>query len=279
MRLEKNPDAVRSRNRLKKATPAACSGFALAGQAMSSSTPVRSAAAQATKVLPYRSSHSWSSQASPPRTGVCRSGSSPSMKSMNSGTAASVALPERSSLGMIRSTSTRTVSHSWAVNCFGSYGVPRASASRARADASRTDSGVHRDAAGGDAVPLFGARHRRERLTPHLRDERPEGLLHVLHLLVLVVGPLPVEPRNGDAPPVHRVRVDLAVGVVVGDHLAAAREADRGAVVAAGVVLAVLCVAPSRPGGLQPVQDALRRQGTGAPAPDVVAAREVELRV
>src|SRR5256885_2845279 len=59
------------------------------------------------------------------------------MKSMNSGTPASVALPERSSLGMIRSTSTRTVSHSWAVNCFGSYVVPRASASRARADASR----------------------------------------------------------------------------------------------------------------------------------------------
>ncbi len=52
MRLEKNPDAVRSRNRLKKATPAACSGFALAGQATSSSTAVRSAAVQATKVLP-----------------------------------------------------------------------------------------------------------------------------------------------------------------------------------------------------------------------------------
>src|SRR6266704_7213636 len=95
--------------------------------------------------------------------------------------------------------------------------------------------------------PLFGARHRRERLTPHLRDERPEGLLHVLHLLVLVVGPLPVEPQNGDAPPVHRVWVDLAVGVVVGDHLAAAREANRGAVVAAVVVLELLAVAA--PGG------------------------------
>src|SRR2546422_7415236 len=28
---------------------------------------------------------------------------------------------------------------------------------------------------------LFGGRHRREHLPPHLRDERPEGLLHVLH--------------------------------------------------------------------------------------------------
>src|SRR5256886_12467999 len=399
MRLEKNPDAVRSRNRLKKATPAACSGFALAGQAMSSSTPVRSAAAQATKVLPYRSSHSRSSQASPPRTGVCRSGSSPSMKSMNSGTPASVALPERSSLGRIRPPSTRTVPHSCGVNCFGSYGTPRASASRARADASRTDSaahgnpaasgapairpttsrrfmsaipdlvcrdrivagagspsgsgrltaapprpsrlrlrgspsapdvrrfsqralsdligdvvaGPHRqrenrprrllgrlrherpavgdeqvltvvclapavrhgglgvvphartaelvddDPAGGDAVPLFGARHRREYLTAHLGDERPERLLHVLHLLVLVIRPLPMKPEHRDAPSIHHAWVDLAVAVVVGDHLAAAREADRGAVVAAGVVPQLLSVnapgggggeaAPETPGG------------------------------
>src|SRR5437870_13495485 len=112
----------------------------------------------------------------------------------------------------------------------------------------------------GDAVPLFGARHRRERLTPHLRDERPEGLLHVLHLLVLVVGPLPVEPQNGDAPPVHRVRVDLAVGVVIGDHLAAAREADRGAVVAAVVVLELLAVAAPGRVALNPVQDVVGRQ-------------------
>src|SRR5213592_1567926 len=71
---------------------------------------------------------------------------------------------------------------------------------------------------------------------------------HVLHLLVLVVGPLPMEPRNGDAPPVYHVRVDLAVAVVVGDHFAAAREADRGAVVAAVVVLELLAVAA--PGGV-----------------------------
>src|SRR5206468_11172365 len=94
---------------------------------------------------------------------------------------------------------------------------------------------------------------RREALTRQLSDERPEGLLHVLHLLVLVVGPLRMEPRNGDAPPVYHVRVDLAVAVVVGDHFAAAREADRGAVVAAVVVLELLAVAA--PGGvnLKPV--------------------------
>ena len=38
---------------------------------------------------------------------------------MNSGTPASVALPERSSFGMMRSTSTRTVAYSCAVKNFG----------------------------------------------------------------------------------------------------------------------------------------------------------------
>jgi hypothetical protein len=38
---------------------------------------------------------------------------------MNSGTPASVALPERSSLGMIMSTRMRTVFHSWGLKNFG----------------------------------------------------------------------------------------------------------------------------------------------------------------
>jgi hypothetical protein len=38
---------------------------------------------------------------------------------MNSGTPASVALPDRSSFGMMRSTSMRTVSHSWGLKNFG----------------------------------------------------------------------------------------------------------------------------------------------------------------
>src|SRR6266480_6735544 len=351
--------------------------------------------------------------------GVCRSGSSPSMKSMNSGTPASVALPERSSFGMIRSTSTRTVSHSWGVNCFGSYGVPRASASRARAEASRSDSAVHGNAAAsgaaaispttsrrfmsatpdlvagagspsgsgrltaappsplrlrlrdcplprlgrglaaspgprgapggedarggrgrpsapdvrtisqrtlfhligdvlagahrqrenrprrvlvrlrhkgravgeeevlavvrlapavrhgrlrvvphagpaqlvddgaacGDAVPPLGPRHRREHLTPHVGDQRPEGLLHVLHLLVLVIRPLPVKPEDRNPPPIHHAWVDLAVAVLVGDHLAAAREADRRAVVAPVVVLQLLAVAAAGGVAMNPAQE------------------------
>ena len=72
---------------------------------MSSSTAVRSASLQATNRLSNRSSHSRSSHARPPRIATCRAGWSIIMKSMNSGTPASVALPDRSSRGMMRSTS------------------------------------------------------------------------------------------------------------------------------------------------------------------------------
>ena len=51
---------------------------------------------------------------------------------MNSGTPASVALPERSSFGMMRSTSTRTVAHSCGVKNFGlNAAFPAAAALRA----------------------------------------------------------------------------------------------------------------------------------------------------
>ena len=62
--------------------------------------------------------------ARPPRIAVWRRGSSVIMKSMNAGTPASVALPDRSSLGMMRSTSTLTVAYSCAVKNFGLNGAP-----------------------------------------------------------------------------------------------------------------------------------------------------------
>jgi hypothetical protein len=45
------------------------------------------------------------------------------MKSMNSGTPASVALPDFASRGITSSTSTRTVRHSWAVKYLGANGA------------------------------------------------------------------------------------------------------------------------------------------------------------
>jgi len=57
----------------------------------------------------------------PERMAVCLAGWSIIMKSMNSGTPASVALPDFSSLGMTRSTSTASVAHSCALKNFGWY--------------------------------------------------------------------------------------------------------------------------------------------------------------
>src|SRR5439155_5179678 len=94
-----------------------------------------------------------------------------------------------------------------------------------------------------DAITLLARRHRVERLATHFGDERPERLLHVLHLPVFVHGPLPMEAEDRDAPAIHRAGVDLAVAVVVGNHLPPPREPDVGAVVAAVVVLELFAVA------------------------------------
>ena len=78
------------------------------------------AAVQSRNRLSKRSSHS---QVDPGQAAAHRASAAPAsstiMKSMNSGTPASVALPDRSSFGMIRSTSTRTVAYSCAVKNFG----------------------------------------------------------------------------------------------------------------------------------------------------------------
>jgi hypothetical protein len=108
--------------RLNQATPAANSGFAVFGYAMSSSTARRWASVARTKSFAKRRRVSLSSHASPPRMPtreLSLVSFSASMKSTNSGALASVALPERSSFGMIMSASRRTVRHSCAVKNFG----------------------------------------------------------------------------------------------------------------------------------------------------------------
>ena len=93
------------------------------------------ASAQLRNVLSKRFWHSTSSHASPPRIATCRAGWSIIMKSMNSGTPASVALPDRSSFGMMMSASTRTSLNSVAVKNFGTNGFAVAAARAACADA------------------------------------------------------------------------------------------------------------------------------------------------
>src|SRR5207244_11124728 len=130
-----------------------------------------------------------------------------------------------------------------------------------------------------DAVAPLRRGHGLAHLAAHLPDERAERLLHVLHLLVLVVRPLPVEPQHGDAPPVHQARVELAVGVVIGDHLAAAREADRGAVIAAVVVLELPAVAATGRIAVDPAHEPVAGLvGPGAHL-DGVAALDIEPHV
>ena len=53
-----------------------------------------------------------------------------------------------------------------------------------------------------------------------------EGVLHVADLVQLVIAPLPVEAQHRDAPLVLHLGIDLAVRLLVRDHLAAARQAD-----------------------------------------------------
>ena len=92
----------------------------------------------------------------------------------------------------------------------------------------------------------------------------------------LVLRPLPGKAQHGDAPLVLHHRVELAVGALVGDHLAPAGEIHERAVIAAGVLLEFQAVAAARE-----VLEAAARAHTGHAAAaaefDVVAAGEAEL--
>ena len=149
------------------------------------------------------------------------------MKSMNSGTPASVALPERSSFGMMMSTSTRTVAYSCAVKNFGlKAAAVRAAACarlrvlvpparlRPRVQAKPAATGADADAAAAASrrlivvitaspssaprrctrlVRIASARIVHVQFLSALRDERPavgdEQVLHVVRLAVRCSAP------------------------------------------------------------------------------------------
>ena len=118
-RARKKPEAVRSRNSLKNATPWRTPAGAFSGQAMSSSRAVRCVARRTRNGA--RNGGALRCRATPARRAstAVRPGSSIRMKSMNSGTPASVALPERSSLGNDEVHEHPDRRHSWAVKNFG----------------------------------------------------------------------------------------------------------------------------------------------------------------
>src|SRR5690606_27052374 len=107
-------------------------------------------------------------------------------------------------------------------------------------------------------------------------DEIADRAMQVNDLARLVIRPLPVEAKHGDAPLVLHVRIDFAVAIVVGDHVAAAREAHEGAVIAAGLLLELPSVAAAR----DPLITSPRAHAGHAPAGgelDVIPAGKIEL--
>ena len=96
---------------------------------------------------------------------------------------------------------------------------------------------------------------------------------HVLRLFDLVLGPFEMEAEDGNAELIDLIRVDLAVGLLVGNHVAAAREADMRAILPADFVLERLSVT------FMSLRDAViaadLRHAEAAADLDVIAAREI----
>src|SRR5712692_387952 len=146
--------------------------------------------------------------------------------------------------------------------------------------------GAH--ARGADFVNDFSARLNSERIVAADRRLRlvlaaesfhdgAERFLHVLCLAEFVLRPPEVEAEHGNAPLVHDLGIDLAVGVRIGKHLAAAGKTDAGAVNLPRALLergavAFLVVA-------QAVEHADAGHAAAAPEFDVVAAWEIVLAV
>src|SRR6266852_3984144 len=79
--------------------------------------------------------------------------------------------------------------------------------------------------------------------TAHGFDDGAKRLLHVLGLEQFVIRPPEMEAQRGNAPPIDDVGIDLAVGLRVGNHFAAAGEADVRAVDLASALLQAGAVA------------------------------------
>src|SRR5262249_5185488 len=95
----------------------------------------------------------------------------------------------------------------------------------------------------------------------------------VLRHLQLVLAPAPMEAQHGNAVLIDRLRADLAVALLVRDHLAAAGESDARAVALADRVLERLAITFVLAAGA--VEGADLRDAQSAADLDVIAAREL----
>src|SRR5439155_1414103 len=109
----------------------------------------------------------------------------------------------------------------------------------------------------------------------HRLDNVHKGLVHMLGLLDLMLGPAPVEAEHRDAPLVYGARIYVAVGVLVGNHLAAPGQSDTGPIPLADMLLQRLPIALMRPAGA--VERSDLRHAESAADLDVIASREIFL--
>src|SRR5438309_3786353 len=129
-------------------------------------------------------------------------------------------------------------------------------------------------------VHLLFRRHRIKCCPSELMDDPSESVLHVFRLLDLVIRPLPVKAKHRDSILVHDAGIDLAVAIVICDHLAAAREGDDGSPELAVVGFETFSIASHAVVAF----DVAHESGCGRPTSsaaelDMVAPREVELLI
>src|SRR5450631_1214608 len=104
-------------------------------------------------------------------------------------------------------------------------------------------------------------------------DNLAESLLHVFRHFDFVVAPLPVEAKHGNPPFVCRVRINVAIAVLVGNHFTAASEADVDAIGVAASLLEADAIALSEIA--HAVKFAHSRHGLPAAEFNVISAQEI----
>ena len=103
---------------------------------------------------------------------------------------------------------------------------------------------MNNDAAIGNPIRTRSVRSSRAQKRPAAGfDDGAKSFLHILRHLDFVIAPLPVEAQDRNAPLIDRVRIDIAVTVLVGNHLATAFEADKCSVHAAALLFQTRAVA------------------------------------
>src|SRR6478672_1411187 len=88
-----------------------------------------------------------------------------------------------------------------------------------------------------------------------------------------------MKPEHRDAVGVDDIRIDLAVRVVVRNHLTSSRETDRGSVKCPVILLQRLSVPAHSVEPLNAGHEAERRRPAAAARFDVIAAGKIELSV